>query len=82
MISQMAKWGSFEYIHSELTWGCPNKLNEVDKKNEYSLIWVPGYLQIAGNEEANRPTGEGKGKPLTDPEPCYGQSNAPIRRNF
>jgi len=51
---------------SKMVWECLGKLNELGRNNKVSLLWVPGYRGIEGNEKINILA------PFTGPEPFCG----------
>jgi ribonuclease HI len=42
--------------------------------NRIQLVWVPGLLEINGNERANQLARQGSSHPLIGPEPALGIS--------
>ena len=42
-------------IRSRLVRTCKSLLNEISRANAVTLCWVPGHIDIEGNERANEP---------------------------
>lgn len=44
---------SYSTIGSTMVWEWLQKLNELCKRDKVPLLWVPGYIEIERNENAN-----------------------------
>lgn len=59
-------------INSKLVWDCINYLNKLAEHNKITLLWAPGHVGIAGNEEADVLAKIGSETNFIGPEPCIG----------
>jgi hypothetical protein len=59
-------------VTSRLVAKCLNALSELAHLNEVTLVWVPGYRGIFGNEEVDRLARQASAMPLLSPEPALG----------
>jgi len=61
-------------INSRLVWDCPQFLMKLAERNMVQLVWVPGRMEIVGNEIADQLTRVGSSHPLIGPETALGVS--------
>lgn len=59
-------------VTSKLAWDCLNRLNELGSRNTLTIYWVPGHIDIYGNEMADELARKGSSTALLGPEPFCG----------
>jgi len=52
---------------------CLGKLNDLGRNNKVPLLWVPGHVEVEGNEQADTLARKGTSTPLIGPEPFLGK---------
>jgi hypothetical protein len=65
-----------------LVWECKQNLILLAKHNKVTLVLVPGYRGIAGNEKADALARKGSANTFTGPEPVFGITKATARTSF
>jgi ribonuclease HI len=61
-------------INSKLVWDCHQSLMRLAEHNRVQLIWVPGHMEIYGNEMADQLTRQDSSCPFIGPQPALGIS--------
>jgi len=51
-------------INSKLAWDCHQSLMKLAEHNRFQLVWVPGDMEINGNETADQLVRQGLSHPL------------------
>src|SRR5699024_7686009 len=69
-------------ISSKIVWECLGKLNELDKDNRVSMVWIPGHTGIEGNEKANKLAKAGTSTPFVGPEPFCGLGQHTLKQHY
>ncbi|KAJ8918169.1 hypothetical protein NQ315_014035 [Exocentrus adspersus] len=57
---------------------CGDALDSLTRQKEVGLVWVPGHMEIPGNERADQLARLGSGEPPQGPEPILGISRGSI----
>lgn len=57
-------------ISSRLVLNCATRLNELGSRNRVKIYWVPGHINIYGNEMADELARRGASTPLNGSAPC------------
>jgi len=54
-------------------------INDLGRNNKVTLLWVPGYVGVEGNEPADTLARKGASAPLMGPEPFCGHGKAYVQ---
>ena len=69
-------------VKSKMVWDCIKLNKELSTDKLVTLIWVPGHLNVFGNETADTLVNEGANLTYTGPEPFCGLSLNHVKTIF